>query len=254
MAIVAELVVPDSPTGSFTVVGTHLENKCKPACRRKQMNALLGTLQEIEGPLVIAGDMNTTGSDGSPMSVRGELMRLVKDYEFWIRQSINWFTPVSLPAYALMPLKFWRTYRDPTATHVPVLSGNQEAALFRDLRKFHFDDGDSFDFRGVRSHSLEQRGGTLSDSNQRARKGFVPTFAMPRDFGGVVRLKLDWFFVRDLEEAPAGKHKEYRFDPYFPRSMQDLNESVADRLSDHAPITVDLAITSGPAHPAQVHP
>ena len=218
------------------------------------MAALLRTLQEVEDPLVIAGDMNTTGSNGSPVSVRGELMRLVKDYEFWIKQSVNWFTPVSLPAYALMPFKFWRTYRDPTVVHVPVLSGNPEAAFFRDLRKFHFTDGASFDFRGLPSHDLDRRGGTLSDSNQRGWKGFVPTFAMPRDFGGVVRLKLDWFFVRHLEEGPAGKQKEYRFDPYFPRSMQDLNESVADRLSDHAPITVDLAITSGRAHPVQTHP
>jgi hypothetical protein len=122
MALVADVSVPESPTGVVTLVDTHLENKCKPACRRKQMAALLETIQDVHNPLILAGDMNTTGKDGSPMSVRGELIRLVKDYEFWIKQSLNWFTPVSLPSYALMPFNFWRTYRDPTATHIPLFA------------------------------------------------------------------------------------------------------------------------------------
>ena len=249
MALVADISVPESPTGLVTVVDTHLENKCKPSCRRKQMAALLETIQDIHNPVILAGDMNTTGKDGSPISVRGELMRLVKDYQFWVKQALNWFTPVSLPTYALMPFNFWRTYRDPTATHVPLLGSNAEAAVFRDLRKFRFADGNSFDFRGLATHNADRRAGTLANSNQRAWKGFVPTFAMPRDFGGVARLKLDWFFVKPLANASTGKRKEYRLDPYFPRSLQDLNESVADRLSDHAPMTVDLPIPAVPAHP-----
>jgi endonuclease/exonuclease/phosphatase family metal-dependent hydrolase len=248
MALVADVSVPESPTGVVTLVDTHLENKCKPACRRKQMAALLETLQDVRNPLILAGDMNTTGKDGSPMSVRGELIRLVKDYEFWVKQAVNWFTPVSLPSYALMPFNFWRTYRDPTATHIPLFGSNAEATIFRDMRKFRFADGNSFDFRGLASHT-DHKGGTLANSNQRAWKGFVPTFAMPRDFGGIARLKLDWFLVKPLVSAPAGRQKQYRLDPYFPRSMQDLNESVADRLSDHAPMTVDLPLAPVPAKP-----
>jgi hypothetical protein len=247
IAIVADISLPESPTGLVTLVDAHLENKCKPTCRRKQMAALLETIQNTPNPLVLAGDMNTTGKDGSPLSVRGELIRLLKDYEFWVKQAVNWFTPVSLPSYALVPFKFWRTYRDPTASHIPILGSNQEAALFRDVRKFRFVDGNSFDFRGIASHN-DGKGGTLANSNQRAWKGFVPTFAMPRDFGGVVRLKLDWFFIKPLASVSAGKRKEYRFDPYFPRSMQDLNDSVPDGLSDHAPLTVDLPLAAVASH------
>jgi endonuclease/exonuclease/phosphatase family metal-dependent hydrolase len=253
MAIIANISVPDSPTGAVTIVNAHLENKCKPSCRRKQIAALLEAIQNVQNPIVLTGDMNTTGATGSPISVRGELIRLVKDYEFWIKQAINWFTPLSLPTYALMPFKFWRTYRDPTATSVPIISSNPEAGLFRDLRKFRFADGNSFDFRGTPTHNADGRGGTLANSNPRAWKGFVPTFAMPRDFGGVTRLKLDWFFVKPLAKTSAGKHRQYQLDPYFPRSMQDLNESVPDRLSDHAPMTVDLPLAGVPAG-APAHP
>lgn len=251
MALVADIDLPESPTGTATIVDTHLENKCKPSCRRKQMAALLEQLQDIRNPVILAGDMNTTGKDGSPTSVRAELMRLVKDYQFWVKQAVNWFTPMTLPTYAVMPFKFWRTYRDPTVAHIPILGSNPEAALFRDLRKFQFDDGNAFDFRGLPTHNSARQSGTLANSNQRARKGFAPTFAMPRDFGGVVRLKLDWFFVKPLTAPSTGKHKEYQFDPYFPRSMQELNESIPDRLSDHAPMTVDLPIL---ALQARAHP
>lgn len=240
MALAADIDIPDSPTGLVTIVDTHLENKCAPSCRRKQMAALLEQLQGIRNPVILAGDMNTTGKNGSPTSVRAELMRLVKDYQFWTRQAVNWFTPLSLPTYALMPFKFWRTYRDPTVAHIPVLGSNPEAGLFRDSRKFRFGDEDSFDFRGLATHSGAGREGTLANSNQRARKGFASTFAMPRDFRGVVRLKLDWFFVKPLMSPLAGKHREHAFEPFSPKSMQELNESVPDRLSDHCPMTVDL--------------
>jgi hypothetical protein len=37
MALIADISVPDLPTGHATIVATHLENKCPPACRRRQM-------------------------------------------------------------------------------------------------------------------------------------------------------------------------------------------------------------------------
>jgi hypothetical protein len=55
----------------------------------------------------------------------------------------------------------------------------------------------------------------------------------------VGRFRLDWFFVkpvyddRTLTDAVA---------PWRPRTMNDLNTSPADRISDHAPITVDLPV------------
>ena len=262
MALAADIRVPESPTGTVTIVNAHLENKCKPDCRRKQMQAIYEEIKSVKNPVVVAGDMNTTGKDGSPMSVKGELIRLVKDYEFWLKNAITWFTPVSLPAYALMPFKFWRTYRDPTVAHIPILGSNAEAGLFGDVKQFKFDDGNRFDTRGLPTHTASGRAGTFGDTNERAKKGFASTFAMPRDFGGVAKLKLDWFFVKPLEQpangavpgASTGKARAkiarplHLFEPYFPVAMQSLNDSVDDRLSDHCPITVDLPLTAVHAH------
>jgi hypothetical protein len=44
--------------------------------------------------------------------------------------------------------------------------------MFGDLDDFHFDDGHTFDFRGEDVRSANNRGGTPSDSNQRASKAF----------------------------------------------------------------------------------
>lgn len=253
MALAADIRVPESPTGTMTIVNAHLENKCKPDCRRKQMQAIYEEIKDVKNPVVIAGDMNTTGKDGSPMSVRGELIRLVKDYQFWLKNAITWFTPVSLPTYALMPFKFWRTYRDPTVAHIPVLGSNAEAGLFSDVKKFKFADGNTFDTRGLPTHTASGRSGTFGNTNERAKKGFASTFAMPRDFGGVLKLKLDWFFIKPLEQpardaVPGKKSRpQHLFEPYYPVAMQSLNDSVDDRLSDHCPMTVDIPLTT--VHP-----
>ncbi len=61
MALIADLAIPELPTGEATIVATHLENKCKPACRRQQMQALLAEVKEEKNPVVLAGDLNTTG-------------------------------------------------------------------------------------------------------------------------------------------------------------------------------------------------
>jgi len=251
MALAADIRVPESPTGTVTIVDTHLETKCKPECRRKQMQTLFEEIKNDQNPVILAGDMNTTGKDGSPMSVRGELMRLVKDYQFWVKNAITWFTPVSLPSYALMPFKFWRTYRDPTVMHIPILGSNAEAGLFADVKKFKFADANMFDTRGLSTHTESGRSGTFGNSNERAKKGFASTFSMPRDFGGATRLKLDWFFVKPLEKplasGPSQKSQpQHLFEPYFPVAMQTLNDSVDDGLSDHCPMTVDLRLAAMP--------
>jgi endonuclease/exonuclease/phosphatase family metal-dependent hydrolase len=72
MALIADVSVPDLPTGRATVVAAHLENKCPPACRLRQMQALLAGMKEDQNPVVLAGDFNTTSSDNTPTSVRNE--------------------------------------------------------------------------------------------------------------------------------------------------------------------------------------
>jgi hypothetical protein len=72
----------------------------------------------------------------------------------------------------------------------------------------------------------------------------VPTFALKRDFGGLVgRYKLDWFLVKPFVPEPRGPGMSYEFAPHFPVTMRDLNNAVPDGVSDHAPITVDLPLS-----------
>jgi endonuclease/exonuclease/phosphatase family metal-dependent hydrolase len=243
MALIADLAIPDLPTGEATVVAVHLENKCPPACRLRQMKALLAEVNQNQNPVIMAGDLNTTSKDNTPTSVRNEIMSRVTDYQFWIGHAISHFNPLGIFQYALVPVHYFHGYNDPSAFHLPVLWDNRERALFKTMEKFRFSDQRAFDFRGDPEHSLQHRGRTLADSNARALKGFVPTYAFARDYRGLVgRFKLDWFFVKPFIEDPRGNGQAYLFAPQFGRTMRELNESVDDRISDHPPMTVDLPL------------
>jgi endonuclease/exonuclease/phosphatase family metal-dependent hydrolase len=244
MAIIADARIPDLPGGVATVVNVHLENRCKPECRTKQMDALLSQIRDVHHVLIMGGDLNTSGTDGTPTSIRRELLKRLRDYEFWVTQALRWGTPASLPLAALTPVKYFRNYLDPTSPHVPVVGNNKEAILFRHIEQFRFVDGYAFDFRGESDRNLENRGGTLANSNQRARKGFEPTFTIKRDFGGLVgNYKLDWFFVKPFIPSPRGEAMSHRFAPQFPITMRTLNNAVLDGVSDHPPIVVDVPLS-----------
>jgi len=244
MALIADISVPDLPTGRATIVATHLENKCPPACRQRQMQALLADVKPDRNPVVIAGDLNTTSRDNTPTSIRNEIMTRVTDYKFWIGQAVSHFHPLGVFQATLFPVRYFHGYNDPTAWHLPILWDNRERPLFNTLDKFRFADAHAFDFRGGRGRTLPPRGRTLADSNQRGGKGFSPTYAFTRDFGGLVgRFKLDWIVVKPFIEDPRRTEQSYRFAPHFPVTMRELNESVEDRISDHPPMTVDLPLT-----------
>jgi endonuclease/exonuclease/phosphatase family metal-dependent hydrolase len=243
MALIAEISVPDLPTGHATIVATHLENKCPPECRRRQMLALLADLQSDENPVVVAGDLNTTSRDNTPTSLRNEIMTRVTDYKFWVGQAVSRFHPLGMFQYMLVPVRYFHGYNDPTAFHLPILWDNREQPLFKTVQKFRFADGHAFDFRGEPNRTMPPKSRTLADSNQRAGKGFVPTYSFSRDFGGLVgRFKLDWIFVKPFITDPRCKEQSYQFAPHFPVTMRQLNDSVEDRISDHPPMTVDLPL------------
>jgi endonuclease/exonuclease/phosphatase family metal-dependent hydrolase len=242
MALIVELAVPESPTGAVTVVATHLENKCKPECRRGQMKQILEWIHADANPVILAGDMNTTAMDSSPTSITKVLKDRVKDPDAWARSAIKWGT--GAPTILLMPVNFLRAKNDPTGVDVPVLSRKKESGLFKTLGQFRFDDGHAFDFRGENNRSANDAGGTLSDSNQRASKGFRYTFALPQTYGGLVgEFKLDWFFVKVYATDPDKSGGSYKFAPHFGRTLQELNGAPDDPLSDHAPITIDVPLS-----------
>jgi endonuclease/exonuclease/phosphatase family metal-dependent hydrolase len=250
MAMFVELAVPESDTGAVTVVATHLENKCKPECRRTQMQQILDWGKSEVNPVILAGDMNTTAMDSSPTSASKVIKDRLKDPDAWARSAIKWST--GAPTILLVPINFMRNKNDPTGFDVPVLSRKKEAKLFGDLDDFHFADGHTFDFRGEASRSAEDRGGTLSDSNQRAGKGFQYTFALARTYGGLVgQYKLDWFFVKGYATDSEKSGGSYKFAPHFAQTLQELNEAPDKPLSDHSPITVDIPLADPPLKSTQ---
>jgi endonuclease/exonuclease/phosphatase family metal-dependent hydrolase len=243
MALIAEISVPDLPTGHATIVATHLENKCPPACRRRQMQALLADLKSDANPLVIAGDLNTTSRDNTPTSIRNEIMSRVTDYKFWAGQAVSHFHPLGIFQYMLVPVRYFHGHNDPTAFHLPILWDNREQRLFKTTEKFRFADGRAFDFRGQPDRTLPSKRRTLADSNQRSGKGFVPTYSFRRNYRGVVgQFKLDWILVKPFIDDPRRVKQSYWFAPHFPVTMRELNNSVEDRISDHPPISVDLPL------------
>ena len=221
-ALLVSLDVPGAPDGLFTVVNVHLENKGKATCRRKQMDKILTEIRDIPGPVVVSGDLNTTGADGTPTSVRHELATRVNDYQFWLGQVWK-YSPAGAPMLVTKPFQYWKSFRDPTAAQIPVVGKNPEAPMFADVKKFRFADDGSFDFAGSPQRNRQRMGGTLSDSNERASKGFVPTFSMQRSMGGVFQYRLDWIFVKP-EGSGTGPQP---FEPHFPTTMKELNQAYA---------------------------
>jgi hypothetical protein len=138
-------------------------------------------------------------------------------------------------------LTFYRNVADPTITSIPLLSANKESKFFSTLHDFRFADGGRFDFRGDRDRSIDGRAGTLSNSNQRASKGFVTTFQFDRSIVSVGRLKLDWFFVK-VQTGPKAVPASSVLVPYFGTTYKELNYAPPRRMSDHNPISVDLSL------------
>jgi endonuclease/exonuclease/phosphatase family metal-dependent hydrolase len=236
IALVVELSVPDAPGEAVTVVSTHLENRCRPACRQDQMDVVMDAVAHVPHAVVIGGDLNTTGTNAVPTSIRRELTGRATSLKFWLGMAVRYLSPVSIPQVGLIPANHFKNFLDPSVFHLALFLPNRERGLFTKVQKFRFHDGGAFDFSGSSERTQERRGKTLANSNQRHFKGFKPTFAFERTFRGLVgRYKLDWFFVRPGADG--------RLAPHAPVTMNELNEVTGRRMSDHPPMTVDLPLT-----------
>lgn len=246
MMLLADIEHADLPNGKMTIVATHLEAKTKPANRLKQLEEVLAEVKDIPHPVILAGDMNTSGSDTTPTSFQREVKKRMGSTSFWVTQGIKYATGVGLLYdVTLGAVKFQRMHKDPTVKSIKFVSENPEEKFFSTLKNYRFADGRAFDFRGTKEYSLGGNDGTLSNSNERAGKGFVSTL----DLKGRITMpfKLDWVFVKpaDLTDADD-KAQSYRFAPRFGRTLKALNYSLKDRISDHNPITVDLPLAGAP--------
>jgi len=247
--LIATIDVPGLQGQQVTIVAAHLENRTTPKGRVKEADELLDMLRPISNPVIIAGDMNTTGQDGSVMSIKSSVLKKVNDPAFWATQGIKYATGVGLIMdVASFGFKTTKFQGDPTASGVPLLAANPEQGFFKELNRYRFDDGTRIDPRGDAELSVNDREGTLGNSNERASKGFVTTFALPRTISAVGKFRLDWIFVKSYLKEDSKTADSYRFAPGFARTMNESNQALNQPLSDHAAISVDLPITQ-PALP-----
>lgn len=242
MMLLADINDASIPGGELTIAATHLEAKSKPSERVKQLEEVLSQVQPIDHPVVFAGDMNTSGSDSTPTSFQREVKKRLGSTKFWATQGIKYATGVGfLYDISIGLVKFERARKDPTVKSVKFVSENPEEKFFDTLKDFRFADGGAFDFRGSKAHSVGESGETLSDSNERADKGFVSTLELRGKV--TIGLKLDWIFVKPIGLTdPNDRAQPFHFAPQFGRTLKTLNYSLKDRISDHNPLIVDLPL------------
>ncbi len=242
MMLLADIVDPSIPGGSLTIVATHLEAKAKPSERLKQLEEVLSEVRNIENPVALVGDMNTSGSDSTPTSFEREVKKRLGSSKFWVTQGIKYATGVGVfYDLAVGLVQMQRTKNDPTVKSVKFVSENPEEKFFDTLKDFRFSDSGAFDFRGSKKYSTSASGQTLSDSNERGSKGFVSTMELKGRI--TVELKLDWIFVKPIGLTdPDDLELPHTFAPQFARTLKSLNYSLKDRISDHNPMIVDLPL------------
>ncbi len=242
MMLIADVADPRLPTGQFTIVATHLEDRTTPKKRQQQIEELLEHIKDIANPVVLAGDMNTTGEDSTPTSFQREIKKRLGSKTFWLHRGISYVTGVGLVKDVVIGgIRFARTHSDPTVRHVPIVAPNPAAGFFESIKEFRFSDGGAFDFRGEPPRSFGRRTAPLANSNERAEKGFATTYEVKRRIAFVGKFKLDWIFVKPGSLTdPYDEGQSHRFAPHFGRTLSSLNYSVEDRISDHNPMIVDL--------------
>jgi endonuclease/exonuclease/phosphatase family metal-dependent hydrolase len=245
MMLLADIAHAEIPGGRLTIAATHLEDKTKPANRVKQLEEVLAQIRDIDHPVILAGDMNTSGSDSTPTSFQREVKKRLGSKSFWVTQGIKYATGVGfLYDVTLGAVTVQRTWSDPTVKSVKFVSENPEEKFFTTLKDFRFADGNAFDFRGAKQYSAGGSEETLSDSNERASKGFVSTLELNGKI--TIKLKLDWIFVKPAKlTEPHDRDQSYTFAPRFGRTLKALNYSLKDRISDHNPMIVDLPLGDG---------
>lgn len=247
MMLTAQISDARLPGGQMTIVATHLESKTKPEGRRKQLEELLTRIQDVNAPVVVAGDMNTSTQDTTPTSIERELKKRLGSKSFWIKQALGILTGIKLPTLLLGGLNAYRRQADPTVKSVFLVAPNPEAEFFDRLKDLRFAGGGAFDFRGEPARSVGGRDDTLANSNQRGDKGFITTYEVERTIAFVGKFKLDWIFVRPPAiTEPYEKGGPHRFSPHFGRTLKSLNNALQDRISDHSPIMVDLPLAEPP--------
>jgi len=238
-----DLYVPDLPGKKLSVIDVHLEIKCPPKSREIQMAEILSNLIDIPNPVILAGDFNSAPGDLSPTSVRREIRRTATNPTFWFDRAVQFLTPAG---GLLFPFRILtgatENFQNPTARHIPLIAPNKVKGLFNLIQNYRFYDNFTFDFRGNRNRSANGKTGLLANSNQRDRIGFKMSWTTDRTIAHLLgKLRLDWVFIKSgYLSSPKDDGGSYRFAPHFGRTLEEMNDRLRERISDHHPNVVDL--------------
>ena len=70
--------MPDIPGNILTIINIHLEIKCLPEARDRQINEILNYIKGIDNPVIMLGDFNAAPADLSPTFVPRTVKRELK--------------------------------------------------------------------------------------------------------------------------------------------------------------------------------
>lgn len=205
-----DLDVQGLPERTLTIINFHLEINCTPKVRVIQTEELLSYMKGIRHPVIVSGDFNSVPQDLSPTFVSRIVDR----------------TPDDIADMFSHPVK----------------------PLFTLIQNYRFADGGAFDFRGDSKRSINGKDGTLANSNQRGLIGFKTTFSVKRPIAalGAGKYRLDWVFVKSFLKNSYDKTGPYRLAPHFGETLEELNTSLKQPISDHHPNVVDLPLQEPP--------
>jgi hypothetical protein len=244
MMLLADINDERFPSNRVTIVATHLENRTTPANRVDQLKELLAQIKDLRHPVILAGDMNTSTEDLTPTSIQYEITRRIGSRDFWLGKGVSYATGLGfIMDFAFSGVRYARTQADPTVRNVPFIGSNPDGRFFKTLKNFRFADEGAFDFRGDPDRAIGDNGGTLANSNERGKKGFVTTYEVNRPIRFVGKYKLDWIFVKPARLTnPSDNQQSYGFAPHFGRTLKALNKVIEDRVSNHSPLLVDIPL------------
>jgi len=214
------------------------------------MDFLLPRIARITNPVIVTGDFNTSSRNAHPSSGDQGFFDSLTSFRLWLPPFLFFCNP--FPGI-LFPWNMLKNANDPTAANVPALAPNTERRMFEDLRGFRFADGARFEWNGQKSQNY-RRGGTLASSNERARKGFVSTFFVGRTFFGLSgKYKIDWFLVKVRDADAILEREEFQLAPFYGRTYAEINTALGQRISDHAPSTLDLPLMEPQSAVSRTH-
>lgn len=236
-----DLDVPGIPNNTLTIINIHLEIKCQPKDRARQMKEILSYMRNIKNPVIMMGDFNAAPTDISPTSVTRVVKRTAKNPSAWLGVALNVAgSQLNAPRVATNIVK---NFNDPFAADIKVIAPNPLKEMFTYIKEFRFKDGSVFDFRGNKERSIGEKNEILANSNQRGLKGFVTTFSVKRALTVIGKYRLDWAFVRPLHLIdPENNEASYKLSPHFGETLEEMNTSLIRQVSDHHPNLFNLPL------------